>query len=109
MPTKKILFIVLLFTITGCASKAPTPTKDLYFATGSRADSTLILAYSFTEAERGRFKTNDNSALQIASDRCKAWGLPKVIRGEEKTYCARAGQQKCEVYRIEREYLCSRN
>jgi hypothetical protein len=96
----RVFAFAALLASLGCATvKVPQPTS------GSRADGTVQLAYEYGQFERPQ--VDWETANQIATDRCRAWGYSGAEAfGGGFEECTAANQYGCVRIFVTITYQC---
>ena len=95
---KTILALMLL--TTGCATQ-----KELIATGGSRADGTVKLSFEYGLFESP--KLNTEQGLNVASQRCLAWGYTKAEPfGGYTSNCVNPSRNGCTRWMVTIEYQC---
>jgi len=99
------LVLVLVAGLAGCAE--PVRRADWLPLTGSRADATMTLAY-FYNPYLQKPLTSDEQALEVATQRCGAWGYSNAEPfGVVDERCAETDSKGvCEKKIVTRIYQC---
>ena len=102
---KTALILTLAVGLAGCA--APPPRVDWVPHTGSRADATITLAYTYDIAA-GKPLTSDQQALESAQRRCAVWGYPDAepFGGVEELCVDRNKSGACLKMSVKKIYQC---
>lgn len=92
----------VVFTLAGCATQ-----KEMLVTGASRADGTITLAYESNEFQR--VSVDGQKALDMATQRCKAWGYDGAESfGSQETEClSRRGFGNCGSRRVSVVYQCT--
>ncbi|MBO9722466.1 YecR family lipoprotein [Xanthomonas phaseoli] len=100
----KMVALVLSTAIglAGCATQ-----KEMLVTGASRSDGTITLAYESNEFQR--VSVDGEKALDMATQRCKAWGYDGAESfGSQETEClSRRGFGNCGSRRVSVVYQCT--
>lgn len=99
---RKLIPIALVaLALAGCATQ-----KDYYASGGSRADGVVKMSYDWGGMDVP--KVNEQQAVEIATQRCKAWGYTGAESfGQGKAECTGSDLFGCAAWRRTKEFQCT--
>lgn len=99
---KAIFSLSTALILTACATPMIVPSAT----GGSKADGIIELSYEYNEYQKP--VVDEQAALQIAQQRCNAWGYKKVNKfGGQKRQCVQRGTfTTCGITQVTVQYQC---
>ncbi|HUQ10087.1 MAG TPA: YecR family lipoprotein [Steroidobacteraceae bacterium] len=96
------IFIAALCSIAGCASS-----KQWSVSGAEKAEGLVRVSYEFPEAHEPSL--SENSARQLALQRCEGWGYDDAepIAGQLRQ-CSNMDDGSCNLWTVTREFQCTR-
>jgi len=97
-----VIAVIAALVLVGCATR-----KEWAATGGSRSDGVVRLAYEFGEFEKPQL--NEQQAINLARQRCKAWGYSgtEAFGGHTRQCNQSGGFSGCAQWMVTKEYQCT--